>query len=1133
MKQLSVFLIQLIFIIQVKSQIILTCQSSCSTPHVSWSTIQCEHYENLSLGQNLITADWFKYPAKPQQNYYPISAKVNVGQVGQSVVKFADFIYSGIPIDNYYHLNIPNQDYRFNFNLYVFSNKRAQVAIKDASLNDLIYFIFQTNGTADIYNKSNVKIGSFSYTSGSWLHMNLFYHGVGSMEIFRNNYKVSGINSLPTANNSFPSNINFFSDSPGDEFILGGVCLINRNTISYICSQNFEPVCLKGTSEQVGNNGCYAGGAGYFPEEYQLCNTSSDPCADCDECFNYWFDCSDYRKIYFQNNYCDEPILQFYHPWTDFLPSTEYEWEFKNSNNVVIQPEFLNSTSSNSYSPICRLPLPGSYTVCLKVYKYQESGRYMAYTCCYIVQVALPCKNTPTVFINSGTVASNGEISFTTTTTDADNFSWRCGNANANIPNQPTGNSSFKCKFPSGVNCMTVCLTVGNACGMISKCITVCNNNSGCGSKPPSHPPITYQVNTNGEVSFNNIPSMDSYDWMIPSGCSFTGGTDRGSRSPICKIPDLNCNYVFCLKMKLGCYICCYCFTIRRGGSGGTVTFDPDEMSCVPTNTGIKVPVRVKSFENMSSVDLTYTISPSNVANFVSAEAGPNVDPNSIIPNLLSNNRLQVAWIGTAGVNTSLQDNDILYYLLLNITGAPNSSATISIESATAKVKQNRVSVPSILQTGSLCINGSFRLCGRILREDNAPVKGVNVTLNGAASQSTTTDDQGNYCFTSVPAGTYSIKPRKTNFPGNGVEADDLSDLKGHLLQTFTLPTPYRLIAADVDNNKQITATDIARIIPTYKDKSRVFVNVDSWRFVPKSFQFPNASNPFQSTFPEIISTTVNKDLSDLDFVGIKMADLNLDNDPQNLKAGDPPSDLSKHISQRSVPTIDLILPSDTVLPGSILKIPVYCKGFHNVLSFGFSVNWEKDKLKFLKVNQFNSKLGLSNSNFALQNTANGNFGVTWYTFDLNGISLTDNEPIFYIEFEVMATDKEKCSVAFSNLPTPITFADPLESFQVNPIPGTITVDAFAVGAIDLWIPNATIQAIPNPVEDLLMIRSSDFDFTNTSFEIRSIHGKIFELPISKEKSQSSLDASTLTPGTYILTVRDKSKSANLRFLKF
>lgn len=924
-----------------------------------------------------------------------------------------------------------------------------------------------------------------------------------------------------------------FSDKSGDGFLLGGVCVATQNGFQVLCTQEFDPVCLKGTGEQVANNACFARVAGYYENEFQKCGVSSDPCDDCDECFNYWFDCSDYRKLYLQNNYCDEPIFQLNHPWTDFLPVTEYEWEFKNSNNVVIQPEFLNSTSSTSYSPICRLPFSGSYTVCLKVFKYQESGRYLAYTCCYVVQVALPCKNTPTVFINSGTVASNGEISFTTTTTDADNFSWRCGNANANIPNQPTGNSSFKCKFPSGVNCMTVCLTVGNACGMISKCITVCNNNSGCGSKPPSHPPITYQVNSNGEVSFNNIPSMDSYNWVIPSGCSFTSGTDRGSRSPICKIPDLNCNYIFCLKMKLGCYTCCYCFTIRKGGSGGTVTFDPDEMSCVPTNTGIKVPVRVKSFENMSSVDLTFTISPSNVANFVSAEAGPNVDPNSIIPNLLGNNRLQVAWIGTAGVNTTLQDNDILYYLLLNTTGASNSSATISIENTSAKVKQNRVSVPSILQTGSVCINGSFRLCGRILREDNAPVKGVNVTLNGAASQSTTTDDQGNYCFTSVPAGTYSIKPRKTNFPGNGVEADDLSDLKGHLLQTFILPTPYRLIAADVDNNKQITATDIARIIPTFKDKSRVFVNVDSWRFVPKSFQFPNASNPFQSAFPEVISATVNKDLSDLDFVGIKMADLTLDNDPQNSKEEDPTSSLSKHLSKRSIPVIDLILPSDTVRPGSILKLPVYSKGFHNVLSFGFSVNWEKNKLKFLKVNQFNSKLGLSNSNFALQNTLNGNFGVTWYTFDLNGISLPDKEPIFFIEFEVMAADKEKCSVAFSNLPTPITFADPVESFQVNPMAGTITVDALAVGVIDLMVPSGKIFAVPNPVTDQLTIRSSDFDFNTSSFEVRSIVGETIVVPICKGKSESSLDASSLTPGTYILTVRDKSKYATLRFLKF
>ncbi|MEP7197389.1 MAG: T9SS type A sorting domain-containing protein [Saprospiraceae bacterium] len=1131
MKLTFTFLFSFLLSMLSNAQVLLTCKSSCAVPHISWSTIQCENYQTLGIGQDLITNDWKKYPSIPSQNYYPVSAKIKLQQIGVSSI-YADFVYKGNPIDNYYHLNIPNEDYRFNFNIYVFSSKRAQVAVKDAALNDIIYLVFQTNGTTDIFNKSSVKIGSFTYNPGTWINMNLFYHGAGSMEIFRNYYKVANLNNFPTANASFPSNINYYAASAGDEFLLGEVCLIDRNTINYVCVLDYNPVCLKGTGETVGTNSCYGNGAGYFSDEFQLCTTASDPCADCDECFNYWFDCSDYRKLYLQNNYCDELVPTFQNPSIEFKPSTEYEWEFKNSNNVVIQPEFLNNTTGTSFSPICRFPSTGSYTVCLKVYKYQASGRYLAYTCCYIVQVANPCKSTPTLFINSGNVASNGEISFTTTTTDADNFSWRCGIASANIPNQNNQTSSFKCKFPSGINCMTVCLTVGNACGMISKCITVCNTNSGCGSKPPSHPPITYQVNENGELSFNNVPQMETYDWTIPSGCSFSGGTDRGSRSPICKLPDINCNYMFCLKMKVGCYTCCYCFTIRKTGSGGTVGFDPDEMSCVPSNTTIKVPVRVKNFENMSSVDLIYNISPTNVANFVIAEAGPNVDPNSIIPNKLSNSRLQVGWSGSSGVNTSLQDNDILYYLVLLTTGTANSSATISIESATAKVKQNRITVPSILNTGSICINGSFKVCGKIVREDLMPVRAVNVELSGASAQTTTTDALGNYCFNAVPAGNYTIKPQKTINPGNGVEIADIADLKGHLLQTYTIPTPYRLIAADVDNNKQITATDIARIIPTYKDKARVFVNVNSWRFVPKSYQFPNAANPFQSTFPEVISVNLTKDAIDLDFVGIKMGDLDLDNDPQSLVFNDKEQSISKPLSQRSVPNLDLIVPSDTVRPGAILKIPIYCKGFNQVLSLGFSMNWEKSKLKFIKVNQFNSKLGISAGNFALQNTANGNLGVTWYTFDLNGVTLTNQEALFYLEFEVLAADKEQTIIAFSNLPTPITFADPLDNFTVNTFPATILIDAGAVAVQNIEESKEDFRIYPNPATDRLYILSDEIDFRLAEIQITSILGQNLFSMSSKLEEHNSIDISGLKSGSYIIQLKVKGKISYVRFVK-
>ncbi|HMX89660.1 MAG: carboxypeptidase regulatory-like domain-containing protein [Saprospiraceae bacterium] len=1121
MKQIYYLLTAMLFLQNASSQILKNCLNSCDLPSANWSTVQCENYELLGVGQDLLTSDWFLYPSSSV--YFPVSAKVGVGQIGSSWVKYADFTYNGQPVDNYFRLNFGPKDYRFNFSVYLFQNQRAQLAIKDDSNNDILYLEFTSTSIVNIYNSSKAKIGSFPYSQNTWVAMSAFYHNDGRLEIFRNNYKVGGFKNVPTGAKTFPSRYDFFSDKSGDGFLLGGVCVATQNGFQVLCTQEFDPVCLKGTGEQVANNACFARVAGYYENEFQKCGVNSDPCDDCDECFNYWFDCSGNRKVYFQNNYCDVSTPTFSGGTGSGRPATEYEWEFRNESNVVVQPEFFNGTNSTSYSPICRLPVSGTYTVCLRVYKYNSGGRYVAFLCCYTIKVAAPCKSSPTLYITSTSPNSNNEVTFTTTSAGAETYSWRTSDNNALISGQSTTASGFKCKIPAGRNCITVCLTVGNACGMTSECITVCSNSAPCGNKPPLHPPITYTVNANNEVSFTNIPQMDSYQWIIPGGCAFTGGTSSGSRNPICKLPDPGCSYLFCLKMRLGdCYVLCYCFTIVQQPAAATIIFDPDEMTCVSPGSQIKVPVRVRGFSTMTSVDLTYTIAPSGIARFETAEAGPNVDPASIIPNKINDSKMTVGWVGTSGSGTTLQDNDILYYLVLTATGSANTSATISVDGASAKIKQNRVAVSATLKTGSVCINGSYKICGKITREDNVPVKGVTVELSGASSQTATTDQSGAYCFANVAAGNYVIRPTKKNNPGNGVELADIADIKGHLLRTFTLPSAYRMIAADVDNSKSITATDIARIIPTYKDKARVFVNVDSWRFVPTSYQFPNPANPFQSSFPESASLQLTKDVAGVDFVGIKMGDTDLDNDPQNIT--DPQDQLhsiSKLPGIRTAQDIDLIIPSDTVRPGSVLKIPVYCKGFKQVISFGFSVNWQNTKLKFLSVDRFNSKLNLTKDGFGLQNTDKGNLGVTWYTFDLNGVNLSDNEPLFYINYQVLASDREELNLTLSNNPTPVTFASNTDNFNVRISQSKILIDSKAVAVSDQEKQFGDMEFFPNPVDNDLFIHLTGDEILANEIIFTDVAGHGYAVPmITTGPSVCKLNVNHLPPGLYLIKVK-------------
>ncbi|RMG82261.1 MAG: hypothetical protein D6714_11615, partial [Bacteroidetes bacterium] len=66
------------------------------------------------------------------------------------------------------------------------------------------------------------------------------------------------------------------------------------------------------------------------------------------------------------------------------------------------------------------------------------------------------------------------------------------------------------------------------------------------------------------------------------------------------------------------------------------------------------------------------------------------------------------------------------------------------------------------------------------------------------------------------------------------------------------------------------------------------FPNNTSWRFVPKNYVFPNPDNPFNPPFPEAYYNVPSGDtLSDLDFVAIKIGDLNFSANPHALTSAE------------------------------------------------------------------------------------------------------------------------------------------------------------------------------------------------------------------------------------------------------
>jgi len=97
-----------------------------------------------------------------------------------------------------------------------------------------------------------------------------------------------------------------------------------------------------------------------------------------------------------------------------------------------------------------------------------------------------------------------------------------------------------------------------------------------------------------------------------------------------------------------------------------------------------------------------------------------------------------------------------------------------------------------------------------------------------------------------------------------------------HILGVEPFNSPYKMIAADANKSGSITTFDVVELRKLILGIYTELPNNTSWRFVDKAFQFPNVNNPFQTSFPEMISVAaaMSNQMGE-DFMGVKVGDVN------------------------------------------------------------------------------------------------------------------------------------------------------------------------------------------------------------------------------------------------------------------
>ena len=197
----------------------------------------------------------------------------------------------------------------------------------------------------------------------------------------------------------------------------------------------------------------------------------------------------------------------------------------------------------------------------------------------------------------------------------------------------------------------------------------------------------------------------------------------------------------------------------------------------------------------------------------------------------------------------------------------------------------------------TLSLSAQYSVSGVSKREDQVPIFNSKVFISNAGGtmlDSVLTNEQGEYFFDDLPSGEYALSATKFDEPLNGITAYDIHLTTLHITGLVPLNSVNKIIAADVNHSGALTAYDLVEYnnilmgLPPSNPNSFL-----GWYFFDENYVFNNPVNPWATDFPTDFPTDGNNptlltvqitdsNIENVNFIGFKIGDLDLDNDPTN-----------------------------------------------------------------------------------------------------------------------------------------------------------------------------------------------------------------------------------------------------------
>ncbi|MCB0665683.1 MAG: T9SS type A sorting domain-containing protein [Saprospiraceae bacterium] len=273
------------------------------------------------------------------------------------------------------------------------------------------------------------------------------------------------------------------------------------------------------------------------------------------------------------------------------------------------------------------------------------------------------------------------------------------------------------------------------------------------------------------------------------------------------------------------------------------------------------------------------------------------------------------------------------------------------------------------------------KISGMITNELNRIVHNVDVTVTDPTGDMIAQDHiSGDYRFEMVQGSEAYITPYKNTDHINGVSTRDLIDIQQHILGVEKLESWYQRQAADVNADGIISANDLIQIRKLILGMIDEFPENTSWRFFDKaSHQERYHINPM-------------RDIMRVDFMGVKIGDVNLDSDPS-------------HKASRSNQSIKLVVSDLELEEGKVYEVPVRIRDFESIRGMQYTLQFDEHKIELNDLRTGNSSISDAQV-FNLSSRELGWITSLWYDEKTESVSLSDDTEIFALKITALSDTK-------------------------------------------------------------------------------------------------------------------------------